>query len=174
MSLRERLGGLALMGQDHIIAVMDLVTEFGHSIRPIPSIVPLERYTCLVYALEFQGEPEYEAIAGLPIVNVFAGADFANWLLTNGYLIEVTAQEATPGCYALYSDEAGGFVHIGILRNDGRVASKWGNQGLYDHALLEVPFSYGSNVRYYLPIPFYDCIELFKDFAEERGVQFTK
>lgn len=169
MSLRETLSGLNQAGDEHVQAVMALADEFGHSIRPVASVVDLRRYTCLVYALGFQGMPEYETIARLNYVDVFAGADFANWLLDRGHLKEVKAAKAEPGSFVLYSDELRAFIHIGILRDDGRVDSKWGNQGLYNHEVFEVPISYGYTVRYYGPIV---CIELFKEFAEEQGVEF--
>jgi len=131
MSLREALGSLNAAGDEHVKAVMALAEEYGHSIRPVASVVELRRYTCLVYALGFQGMPEYESIAMLNYVNVFAGVDFATWLLERGHLKEVTAANAELGSYVLYSDGERAFLHIGVMRDDGRVDSKWGNQGLY-------------------------------------------
>ena len=172
MTLRERLNGLALPADEHVEAVMAMADELGHSIRPVDSTVDLRRYTCLVYALGFAGMPEYEAIAGLTYVDVFAGADFANWLLARGHLNEVDAADARPGAFVIYFDDRNAFAHIGVLRSASRVDSKWGNQGLYNHEVFEAPRSYGDVVRYYEPVAYEVGIELFKDFAEEQGVEF--
>ena len=85
MTLRGRLSALALPADEHSQAVMAMGEELGHSIRPVISSIDLRSYTCLVYAMDFAGDPEYEAIARLRHVDVFASADFANWLLVHGY-----------------------------------------------------------------------------------------
>lgn len=172
MNLREKLSSLTQLGSDHVPAVLAISNEYSHSIMPVNSDIELSRYTCLVYALGFAGQTEYEDIAGLPHVNVFAGKRFANWLLANGHLQPLTQTEIPEGTFAIYLDVNGEFLHIGICTADLRLNSKWGNQGLYNHCLLEVPESYGSSVSYFQPISYPAAIELFKDFAASNDVFF--
>lgn len=173
MGLREKLADLTQTGEEHGRAVSALATEFGHSIRPIVSAVELGRYTCLVYALDFEGMPEYELIAQLRHENVFAGTVFAHWLLAHGHLEKAEEVKAELGLLALYLDDRNNFLHIGVVQEGGRIYSKWGNQGLFDHEIFEVPISYGHNVSYFKPIVYGVGIELFMDFAEEQGVGFS-
>ena len=39
--------------------------------------------------------------------------------------------------------------HAGILKSD-RVTSKWGKNPVYEHGMMEVPASYGYDLRYYI------------------------
>jgi hypothetical protein len=172
MNLREKLSSLTQLGAEHVPAVIAVSDECSHSIVPLHSDVELSRYTCLVYALGFAGKTEYEDIAGLPHVNVFAGKKFANWLLANGHLQPLTQTEIPEGAFAIYLDPNGEFLHIGICTAEMRLNSKWGTQGLYNHSLLEVPESYGSSINYFEAIDYLAAIELFKDFAALNGVVF--
>jgi hypothetical protein len=171
MNLREKLDSLNQPGEEHSLAVFALATEFGHSIRPLASVVDLRRYTCLVYALKFHGKQDYENMAGLPFSRVFAGKDFAHWLLDLGYLEKI--DQAKQGAFVIYFDEYNEFVHIGVVQGDGRIISKWGDQGLFNHEIFEVPLSYGNNVSYFNPIDYPVGIELFIEFAKELGIKFV-
>lgn len=172
MNLREKLSSLTQLGNEHIRAVKDIAVEFPHSIVPINSSIELSRYNCLMYAFGFAGKSDYEDIAGLPHINVFAGKQFANWLLKNDYLKSVTKTKILVGDLVIYLDENDEFLHIGVLAIEMRVNSKWGNQGLYNHNFFEVPASYGDSIGYYKSIDFPVAIELFKDFAALNGVTF--
>jgi hypothetical protein len=76
------------------------------------------------------------------------------------------------GSLVIYFHEADSFAHVGLVREGGRVESKWGQLGLFEHELFEVPSNYGNNVRFFDSLPFMRSIAFFYDFAEEKGVEF--
>ncbi len=146
--------------------------QFPHSIVSLPSAYDLFQYTCLVHALDFTNKGDYLAISTLRGHDVFAGKEFAQWLLGRGQLVAVAANQASPDALVIYLNDAGTFEHVGILRPGGRVESKWGQLGLYEHNLFEVPSNYGNTVRYLEPISYCVAIKLFYNFAKEKGVEF--
>ena len=122
-----------------------------------------------MHVFEFSGIPEYHAIANHGGGAVYAGPDFAHWLVGNRLLTEVARADAGNGDLVFYFS-AGEFRHAGLLRANGRVVSKWGTGNLYDHELFEVPESYGTDVRYYKRLPRERALPLFTRFAQENGV----
>ena len=171
--LRDRLQELSEGGNidQHNAQVAALATDYPHSITALASAHDLATYTCLVHALGFTWEPGYVAVAHFH-EHVFAGAEFAHWLLDHGKLQEVPQADAANGDLVFYFDANGGFKHVGIVRGGGRIESKWGTQGLDEHPVFEVPASYGDNARFFQALSYQEAIELFYDFAQEKGVQF--
>lgn len=157
--------------QRHPALLDQLTATYPNSIRVLPSPYPVNRYTCLMHVLEFSEKPNYIAIATYPGINVFAGAEFAHWLLDKGYLTEVSEPVASAGDLVMYFNGCA-FKHVGILQGNARVVSKWGEGHLYEHALWEVPESYGDSVRFFRPLSYEDAYEYFTHFAEERGIPF--
>jgi hypothetical protein len=157
--------------QQHPALLEQLTAAYPNSIRVLPSTYPINRYTCLMHVLDFTEKPNYIAIATYPGINVFAGPEFAHWLVDKGYLTEVSEAQAAAGDLVMYFNE-GNFKHIGILQEDARVVSKWGEGHLYEHALWEVPESYGESVRFFRPLAYDDAYEYFTQFAEEHGIPF--
>lgn len=152
------------------VALVDaLMSEIPHSIVPVQSAHDLFTFTCLVHALGFTGQVQYLAVAGLRLDKVFAGKAFASWLLQSGSLTEVSLSDAVIGSLVIYFDGDGEFVHVGLSKFNSRVESKWGQLGLYEHGLFEVPANYGDTVRYYKHLPYPVAIKLFYDFAAENG-----
>ena len=105
---------------------------------------------------------------------VYAGRYFAEWLLNNSFLTEVQTTPAPVGTFVMYFDSDGAFTHAGLAASDGRVQSKWGTLGLFEHDVFDVPSIYGNGVRYFGKLPYEEAIELFYDFAEENGVDFQE
>lgn len=171
--LRERLTAACdhVTPERNIELVAAVAQDFPHGIRPLPSAHDLFLYTCLVHSLRFTDTPEYLAISTLREHNVFAGAQFAQWLVNCGHLAEISPEDAPLESLVMYFDDAGAFKHVGLLRPGGRVESKWGQLGLFEHPLFEVPSNHGTNVRYFEPVPFRIAIKLFYDFAKQNGVQ---
>ncbi len=60
--------------------------------------------------------------------------------------------------------------HIGCCVEGGRLISKWGTGHLYEHEVLEVPLSYGKNVRFFKRLSFEEAFKNFARFAEDNGV----
>lgn len=149
-----------------------LTRDNPHTITVLDSINPIRRYTCLMHALDFVEKPEYEAITRYGFQRVFAGGDFAHWLLERGLLVEVAVSEAREGDIVIYFAENGRFKHAGLHMSDGSVTSKWGIGQLYKHGLFEVPESYGTRVRFFTKLPYDKAFEYFRQFAKERGMLF--
>ena len=74
----------------------------------------------------------------------------------------------------MYFDRDEEFTHVGLSKLNSRVESKWGQLGLYEHGLFEVPANYGDTVRYYKQLPYSMAIKLFYDFAAESGVSILR
>lgn len=165
----EQLGLACLRSHEHRAKVAELAFEYPHSIVPVENAYDPERYSCLMHALRFTGKKPYLAIASAPPRTIFAGQAFAHWLIESDALTEVPAQAAQVGDMVFYLDGSGNFQHVGLLRRNGRVESKWGAVPLYEHALFEVPAFYGSTVRYFKALAYEKAIEAFRDFARERG-----
>ncbi len=169
--LRERLETLCnrVSPETNIALVDALISEIPHTIVPVQSAHDLFTYTCLVHALGFTSQDQYLAVAGLRGGKVFAGKAFASWLLRSGSLTEVNSSDAVIGSLVMYFDGDGEFRHVGLSKLNSRVESKWGQLGLYEHGLFEVPANYGDTVRYYKHLPYPVAIKLFYDFAAENG-----
>ena len=152
------------------IALVDaLMSEIPHTIVPVQSVHDLFTFTCLVHALGFTGQVQYLAVAGLRVDKVFAGKAFASWLLRSGSLAEVNPSDAVIGSLVMYFGGDGEFINVGLSKLNSRVESKWGQLGLYEHGLFEVPANYSDTVRYYKHLPYPVAIKLFYDFAAENG-----
>lgn len=162
---------LDLNVQGHPALLQQLTVAWPNSIRLLPSPHPIHRYTCLMHVFDFAEKSNYIAIATYPGVNVFADAEFAQWLIDKGHLTETSEAQAMPGDLVMYFNGCD-FKHVGILQAGTRVISKWGEGHLYEHALWEVPESYGTNVRYFRPLSYEDAYECFTCFAEEHGIPF--
>ena len=155
----------------HPALLAEVTRECPNSVRITESLHPIERYTCLMHVMDFTEKPEYIAIARYGLGRVFAGTEFAHWLIERGLLTEVLQSEVRDGDLVVYFSE-GSFKHVGLWRPNGRVLSKWGVGHLCDHELFEVPTSYGTDVRFYKRLPYEDAYDLFARFAEENGIPF--
>ena len=148
--------------------------SFPNTIISLKSKYDLSRFTCLVHALDFTEKPAYLKVASMRGINVFAGKDFAVWLLNTNSLTVLISPSAAERSIVIYFDDAGSFAHIGIVTSSGRVQSKWGTLGLYEHGLYEVPLEYGSNVKYFAQLAYVDGIRLFHQFAVSLGANLSQ
>jgi hypothetical protein len=133
--LRQKLDQIE-DGPDHRRRVEALNETCPHSIKHIETRPDGDRSDCMDYALE------------IPIGLVKLAAtfkihrSFANSGLP-GFLETIPASDASDGHVVLYfkDDET---KHVGLMRRD-RVISKWGDKNpVYEHAIAEVPASYGD------------------------------
>lgn len=155
----------------HAALLHDIGREYPNSICIAESPHPIGRYTCLMHVFHFTEKPEYIDIADYRLGRVYAGAEFAHWLIENERLTEVSQAEAQNGDLIVYFRE-GRFKHIGLWQPNGRVLSKWGIGNLYDHELFEIPESYGNDVKFYRRLSYEDAYDLLTQFAEENGIPF--
>lgn len=152
-------------------ALLDAISaEHPNTIKLVDSPHPIRRYTCLVHAFNFTEQSEYVLIAESGFNVVFAGRQFAQWMIDHGHLVEVGTKEAPAGDLVFYFDAQGQFKHAGIISSGNRVVSKWGTGHLYEHEILDVPESYGTLVRFFKSLPFQEAIKRFIEFARENGM----
>lgn len=167
-------GRLQRLTEEHDVsrhpALLARVTcECPNSISIVESPHPIGRYTCLMHVLDFAERPEYIAIACHGLGRVFAGEEFAHWLIGRGLLVELSRADARDGDLVIYFSEDT-FKHVGLWRPNCRVLSKWGVGHLYYHELFEVPMSYGTDARFFKRLSYSDAYDAFTQFAAEKGV----
>jgi hypothetical protein len=155
----------------HPALLSALTRECPNTITLLNSVHPIKRYTCLMHVFDFAEKPDYAAIATSGLGRIFAAGEFAHWLLDNGHLIELTQGEVRKDDIAFYFSDAGRFKHAGLMLANGRVVSKWGIGHRYEHALFEVPESYGSKVRFFRGLSYEEAFERFVQFAEVKGMR---
>lgn len=122
-----------------------------------------------MFALGIETDPEYFAMAQRCPEEVHAGTRFVRFLVDRGFLVEQPSPER--GLLIAYLEERR-FRHIGKLTDRGRVQFKWGIGHLYEHALFEVPDSYGDALRFFCPVERDLVLEAFFEFAELHGASF--
>ena len=93
----------------------------------------------------------------------YAAREFVEFLLKER-MIEKTDHPKKDD-YISYSDHM--FRHIGYIVGDGRIRSKWGTGLIYEHSLLEIPASYGSNTHYFTYIGQDAAHDAFKRYVAE-------
>jgi hypothetical protein len=173
-TLREKLEDVfeAQNWSEYLVLLAEVAREFPNNIMLLDSPYQVERYTCVVHVLEFTENPAFLAIAERGFSVVIAGPNFLHWLIDKRLLIEMAETEAREGDLILYFDPSGRIKHAGLIRGNGRVESKWGRGGLFQHDIFEVPASYGTNVKYFRRVPLEQALEYFKSYAKEKGMLF--
>lgn len=133
--------------------------EYGHSIRMLEADPAwLRTFNCYAFALGLAEHPRYQGLVAAHQNSALASSAFVAQLLANGNLQEI--DQVQPGDIALYL-VAGSVAHAAVIAvGEGRLHSKWGPNELYDHALWEVPASYGSEVRFFRRPPVATTIDL--------------
>lgn len=169
--LREKLQRMIEVEDvaQHPNLLRELSRECPNTIVVIDSEHPIERYTCLVYALGFTERPDYLAIAKYPFKTTYAGPEFARWLIDRRYLRVLPQVRANNGDLVFYFDQDE-FKHAAVVVSDQRVISKWGKGHLFEHQILEVPESYGSDIKLLECLPYNVAYDLFVRFVEEHGL----
>lgn len=148
---------------EHAKRTEGLRQSFSHSIQCREMV---DGSSCLTHALGLYNDQTYCAIAG-DFFNrkIFAGKNFMEWLLAKGHLKEIN--RPVSGCLVLYFAE-GTWQHAGTVAQGQRVVSKWGTFPLYEHALFEIPTSYGDVARYFAMPSLEEASELFRNFAKHH------
>lgn len=149
----------------HPQLLMQLTRYVQNSIRILESEYPIKKYNCVMHAFNFTKNTTYIKIASSHSWHIFAGASFMHWLIDRSYLTEVP--QGSAGDLVLYFSR-GNFKHIGTVGDRARITSKWGIGHLYEHEVLEVPSSYGDEVRFYSALSCADAYNYFVEFAEEK------
>ena len=106
-----------------------------HSIKHMKTQPDNDRLDCMDYALEIP----------FGLVNLAATFQIDRNFATSGlpgFLETIPESEASDGHVVLYFKD-GEMEHVGRMQGD-RVISKWGKHPVYEHAIAEVPASYGD------------------------------
>jgi hypothetical protein len=106
---------------------------------------PLERYNCVMYALDPVGRMRDP----LRVWSFRVDLEFLRQLVERGDLKRTNRPQ--PGGLVIWS-RADDFKHVGILITSKRAISKWGIGLLLEHALHEVPANYGDELTFYDPV----------------------
>jgi hypothetical protein len=164
--LRTRLQEIADSGSDWPLQIAALRSEFTHSIREVHPAQP-GRYNCFAFALGLHESQKYLRIAQHRSPNVFANAAFISHLIRQGVLRPTDCTAPGQKIVIYLRDELP--KHAGVL-NEQRVTSKWGDGMFFEHAVLEVPASYGCEPECYALATPSEIEVAFLRFAEEQGV----
>jgi hypothetical protein len=163
-------------GLDEKLATLDiskLRLTTKHSIVIVESEYPIERYTCAMHAFHLVENPIYIEIASFGEGHIFAGHNFINFLLGNRLLAPRDQTSILPDDLILYFDNSV-YQHIGRMKTNCRVQSKWGTSHLFEHGVWEVPPNYGDEVRYFVGPDKDASFALFIQYAESQGFPFGK
>jgi hypothetical protein len=121
------------------LQLLALQTRIPHSIAPVDDSID-RLANCFAYALGVSNDSEYRRKAQAKCSNVLVNADVVLRLLAAGDM-----RESSAGEIAVYF-EAGNPSHAGVVTGD-TITSKWGSGLVFQHAVFEVPSSYGEAVK---------------------------
>jgi len=154
--------------EKHPALVAGLRSAQGHGIEPAhaPELadIPLKKFSCFMLSFELIRSAAVTEIART-FRDTYPGGDFVAYLVAH-CLSEISQEAARDGDVVVYSD-GGRIVHAGKLKA-GRVVSKWGTGYLWEHAVAEVPGSYGEEVRFYRAVSKAVAEEAFVAYARQR------
>lgn len=148
--LRARLQEIASNDNfdEQPLAIETLRLEFPHTIRLVHFADPALSMNCFVWALDLCYElADWIGTWNLP--ELFVGSKFVQELIP--YLTPVPKSDVTEGDLVVYLEEEMP-THAGSI-NESKVISKWGRGHIYQHDQLEVPSSYGNDIRFYRKLP---------------------
>lgn len=156
---------------NHLQLLEELRASVGHTIEAHESENSLTQFTCGVHAFYLVGDETYFQIASSGLGTTYAGKAFVDFIINQGMLASRTEGTVVAGDLVIYfADEE--FRHVGRVLGVDRVLSKWGTGLLLEHALWEVPESYGDRVEYYVGPNEEQSFALFQRYAESRGLKF--
>ena len=111
-----------------------------------PPPVLEKNYNCFVYVLgleknsRFIGSKAWEHTRYL--------GDLFEKMIRQGYLQERPC--ASKNVLVLYRDSGGRISHVGVMKEDERVVSKWSLGPLLEHNIWSVPDHYGDDVSFWV------------------------
>ncbi len=163
IALRRRLDGVTHGVPDaaQLPLIARLADEYPHSIRLVLAADEGRRETWAFNCHTFTfGLRDSEDVLRHVTRKVFPNAAYVERLLAH---VLIDTDEPVDADFVIYFD-GDTIQHSGIWVG-GRVHSKWGTGHLWEHALHEVPFRYGAEVRFFHSVPPEQCIAEFVAFA---------
>jgi hypothetical protein len=153
---------------EQILRIAKLNPRFSHTISLLQAVMPDKpetfQFNCYQYSFALR---KVESVTRIMQEHWLSPRrEFGRFLLDTR-LQGIPANEAQDGDHIIYEDPE--IVHAGIVR-EGRIESKWGLGHLWHHGVFEVPWRYGTHVRYFRRLAPGNCVDAFLEYATERGV----
>jgi hypothetical protein len=140
-------------------------TKISNTVRilPSPADEPLENFNCVMYALGLVGALEHPCS---PLGRFYAGTAFISSLISDGKLRPCEPDTGALVTWSSLED----LKHVGVLLAPDRAVSKWGIGYLYEHALLELPTTFGNQLAFYGALDADAALEHLHQFLVATGV----
>lgn len=150
LDLRARLQDITYSSDidGHLSAIEALKSEFFHTIRLVEHANPTLPRNCYEWAFDLCPLLSHW-VGELKLPKHLAGSKFVQELIP--HLDTLPESDVTEGDFVLYFDRQMP-THAGLIK-EPHVISKWGKGHIYQHSLLEVPSSYGNEIRFYRKLP---------------------
>lgn len=152
---------------DHPRLVEELRGTYPHSITPLER--GDERVDCFMFALGIRPFDDIDYLARLQAFDLPSDilGPFCEFLLSAQATSELGRLQASVGDLVLYSRHRR-VLHAGRVGPGGRVHSKWGCGWAWDHALWEVPVTYGNKASFARRVPEERLLPAFKLFVWDQ------
>jgi hypothetical protein len=123
--------------------------QFGHRIAILPEgRERIARFNCFAYALGLWDHAEYTRLVDNKSDSAVINSSTISEMLSEGVLVETDPKHLHANDMVVYYDN-GTVTHAGVVRDKCLVRSKWGANEVHEHAVWDVPASYGDVVRYF-------------------------
>lgn len=155
--------------EQHPDLIAALRPRYSHTIELADVLAPsgtaISKFTCFMYAFDLVTSVIVGKIASESVT--CPGSNFVAYL-ADQHLTELPQSDTSDGDVVIYSN-SGGIEHAGTLTARRRIVSKWGDLGhLWEHAIEEVPSSYGDEIRFYRAPGPGVAEEAFEAYARQR------
>jgi hypothetical protein len=145
--------------------------RFGHRIAILlEGRERMARFNCFAYALGLWDHADYIRLVDAKNDSTVINSCTISEMLSEGALVEIDSNYAKANDMVVYFDD-GRVTHAAVVGDKGAVRSKWGANEVHEHAVWDVPTSYGDVVRYFRrPAP----ETVLRRFAPDRFKDFRK
>lgn len=179
--LRRQLQEMTANGKpsSHPAIVEQLRADCAHTLEVLTDGRSNLAFNCVMHAFGIETDADYFDLARACLrldpriaadpdyQGVHADTAFVEFLIRRNLIAE--RPRADQSLLTVYYTRRR-VTHIGRLVSPSRLVSKWGIGHLYEHALDEVPSSYGSTVRYFTSRPSSQIVDDFFDYAISCGI----
>jgi hypothetical protein len=123
--------------------------QFGHRIAILPDgRERMARFNCFAYALGLWDHADYIRLVDAKNDSTVINSCTISEMLSEGALVEIDPNYTKANDMVVYFDN-GRVTHAAVVGDMGAVRSKWGANEVHEHAVWDVPASYGDVVRYF-------------------------
>lgn len=135
---------------DYRAQLATLKAQYGHTISML-SVGSgwIHRFNCFAYALGVWEHDTYIRAVDASADSAIVNSSFLQQMIREGALAEVALLDVEEGDIVVYFDKDG-VTHAAKIVSPATpmmLQSKWGGNEIHQHALWEVPASYGDCVR---------------------------